>query len=155
MQNDVIGKICTDCKLLKPIASFGNDKHRKDGLRSQCRACTAIYDKKRYENNKRGSHDKRNAIRKKQRVICKKLVLSHLREHGCIDCGERDPIVLEFDHVRGTKTNNICHMIAQGRSVVALMDEINKCEVRCANCHKRKTAKEQNWWKLDEDYLEK
>lgn len=154
MTNEDI-KTCIVCKVPKPIAMFNKNKNNSDGHSNFCRECGKAYNKTYYTNNKRKSHDNRNAIRKKQRVICKKLVLSHLREHGCIDCGERDPIVLEFDHVRGTKTNNICHMIAQGRSVVALMDEINKCEVRCANCHKRKTAKEQNWWKLDEDYLEK
>src|SRR5690242_11356440 len=112
MENDVIIlKTCSKCKQSKSIDFFTKDKNTKDGLRPSCKDCVAAYDKGRYEKNKRASHDKRNEQRKKQRVICKKLVLTHLKEHGCVDCGEKDPIVLEFDHVRGIKTNNICHMI--------------------------------------------
>jgi hypothetical protein len=134
---------------------FNKNKNNSDGHSNFCRECGKIYNKTYYTNNKRKSHDKRNQYRRKQRRLNKKFVLTFLKEHGCTDCPEKDPIVLEFDHVTGIKTNNICTMIAEGRSLVTLADEIAKCEVRCANCHKRKTAKEQNWCKLDEDYLEK
>lgn len=56
---------------------------------------------------------------------------------GCVDCGERDPIVLDFDHVRGRKVRNVGMMYSS--STAALLAEIAKCEVRCANCHRRAT----------------
>ena len=151
MINDDI-KTCIVCKQNKPTSEFNKNKNHTDGLSKFCRDCCKASNKKYYENNKRKSHDARNELRKKQRVLCKKLVWDYLKDHPCVDCGESDPVVLEFDHVRGVKAYNICNMRAQGYSLVTLMDEISKCVIRCANCHKRKTAKEQGWWKLDEEF---
>jgi hypothetical protein len=147
--NDI--KTCIVCKQEKSISEFNKNKNHEDGLSKFCRECCKASNKKYYESNKRKSHDRRNELRKKQRVLCKKLIWDYLEGHPCIDCGETDPVVLEFDHVNGIKSYNICNMRAQGYSLVTLMDEINKCVVRCANCHRRKTAKEQNWWKLTDE----
>ena len=59
---------------------------------------------------------------------------------GCVDCGEQDPVVLEFDHVYGEKRNEVSQMGVRAASVNDLVKEVNKCEVRCANCHCRATA---------------
>jgi hypothetical protein len=59
-------------------------------------------------------------------------------EHPCVDCGETDPLVLEFDHLADKRFN-----IAKGmrdRSWQAVLDEIAKCDVVCANCHRRRTG---------------
>lgn len=63
-----------------------------------------------------------------------------------MDCNEADPVVLEFDHVRGEKKGTISHAIHDFEHQ-ALQDEILKCDVRCANCHRRKTAKDFDWYK--------
>lgn len=66
-------------------------------------------------------------------------LVAYLREHPCTDCGEADPIVLEFDHLRDKKFG-----IAAGlrdREWQSVLDEMAKCEVVCANCHRRRTAK--------------
>lgn len=68
-----------------------------------------------------------------------------LREYkaaaGCADCGERDPIVLEFDHRDGSmKENNIGDAHHRGWSLERLLLEAAKCDVVCANCHRRRTA---------------
>jgi len=73
----------------------------------------------------------------------------YLRCHPCIDCGETDIIVLQFDHVRGRKRGNVTSL-ARSHSLVIVKAEIAKCEVRCANCHVRKTAREQGWYKARE-----
>ena len=67
------------------------------------------------------------------------IVATHLESHPCVDCGCDDIDVLEFDHVRGTKTDNVADMVRKSVSVKRLFDEIDKCEVRCANCHRRVT----------------
>ena len=66
-------------------------------------------------------------------------MVSFLREHPCVDCGESDPVVLEFDHL-GDKKFGIADGI-RNRNWQDVLDEIAKCEVVCANCHRRRTAK--------------
>jgi hypothetical protein len=72
-------------------------------------------------------------------------VWDYLKNHPCIDCGETDPIVLEFDHIQ-EKSENISLLIGLRASIDRITKEIAKCEVRCANCHRRKTARELNWY---------
>jgi hypothetical protein len=66
------------------------------------------------------------------------MLIGYFRAHPCVDCGERDPIVLEFDHLRD-KAFTIGQALAK-RSWQSILDEIKKCEVVCANCHRRRTA---------------
>ena len=61
----------------------------------------------------------------------------------CIDCGESDPIVLDFDHQLDKK---FCISRYRGHGIKALEGEIAKCVVRCSNCHRRKTAKDFGWY---------
>lgn len=68
-------------------------------------------------------------------------VFNYLQSHPCVDCGETDHVVLDFDHVRGEKRKPISRMVASTYSLEVLKKEIEKCEVRCANCHRRVTAK--------------
>lgn len=67
-------------------------------------------------------------------------VHEYLLSHPCVDCGEADPVVLEFDHVRGVKKATVSSMIGGTYSTERLFEEIAKCDVRCANCHRRVTA---------------
>jgi hypothetical protein len=64
-------------------------------------------------------------------------ILAYLKEHPCVDCGETDPIVLDFDHVRGKKKAPVSRLLKCDWSIV--WEEIQKCEVRCANDHRRAT----------------
>lgn len=73
-------------------------------------------------------------------------VMNYLQNNGCVDCGEKDPTVLDFDHVRGVKFKNISKMIQDNNSMKRIQEEIAKCEVRCANCHRRKTSKQFQWY---------
>jgi len=75
------------------------------------------------------------------------LVWAYLTEHPCVDCGNSDPRVLEFDHVRGVKKYNVSEMQNQRHTVKALFEEIAKCDVRCANCHRIKTYYQFQWHK--------
>lgn len=66
-------------------------------------------------------------------------VRDYLNAHPCIECGYSNPLALEFDHVRGKKIETV-PVIADGIpgrfSLEDLTEEIKKCEVRCANCHR-------------------
>ena len=85
-----------------------------------------------------------NGARRRQ-VKLERMVwlVQYLREHPCVDCGETDPVVLEFDHLR-EKLFGIGQMLADRpwRDVLA---EIEKCEVVCCNCHRRRTARRGNF----------
>ncbi|MDQ3587203.1 MAG: hypothetical protein M3375_02465 [Actinomycetota bacterium] len=56
----------------------------------------------------------------------------------CADCGTPDRTVLEFDH-RGEKRGNVAHFAGSEYSLAVLEAEIGKCDIRCANCHRRRT----------------
>jgi len=70
----------------------------------------------------------------------RKYILDFLKQHPCSDCKETDPVVLEFDHVRGKKLCNLSAMAQAAYSIRRIDEEIAKCEVVCANCHRRRTA---------------
>jgi L-lysine 2,3-aminomutase len=65
--------------------------------------------------------------------------LAELKEKaGCKDCGVKNHIVLDFDHLKDKKYN-ISRMIHDGFSWKAILKEIEKCEVVCSNCHRIRT----------------
>lgn len=70
----------------------------------------------------------------------------YLKTHPCVDCGEADVLVLEFDHKRGKKEFAIAVGIVKKYSIGRLAAEIDKCDVRCANCHRRRTAGHMGWY---------
>lgn len=77
----------------------------------------------------------------------RKGVFDYLRTHPCVDCGETDIAVLEFDHRdQKAKEVRVSALVAQGYSTRTVMREIAKCDVRCANCHRRRTAKQLGWY---------
>jgi len=61
--------------------------------------------------------------------------------------GESDPVVLEFDHQRD-KVYAISWLVYNKRKIEVLQAEIEKCLVRCANCHRRKTAKDFGFYRV-------
>lgn len=125
---------------------FGFNKRKKDGLQGYCLMCSRQKDKSHYND----SADRKIKIRQSNKARRKRnlqYVWDYLKTHPCIDCGEANPIVLEFDHVRGKKFAQVCKLIKERTSSIkAIQAEISKCEIRCANCHRLKTAKELGWY---------
>lgn len=114
--------------------------------RYRCRKCTNDYSQANYRLNK-SKIINQSLIRNKQRILkAKEFVFNYLRAHPCVDCAEVDLVVLEFDHCRGTKSHNISDLIRTGSAISTLSKEIAKCEVVCANCHRRRTAKRHGGW---------
>lgn len=92
--------------------------------------------------NPQDRRDAQKRHRQKNRTKC----LEYLKNHPCIDCGESDPIVLEFDHLGDKKYNIGTAVSGSHRSWELILQEIQKCEVRCANCHRKKTAERAGNW---------
>lgn len=131
-------KLCKRCGQTKPHEAF--NRRGKDGLQPVCRSCQADW----YRENKADhtAHVRANAPKYQQRN--REHVWAYLREHPCVDCGEADIRVLEFDHLRD-KIHAISQMVRWAVSLRRLQAEIDKCEVVCANCHRRRTATRGNW----------
>ena len=138
-------KRCCTCHLVLPVTEFNRRAAAVDGLQSRCRACSRSW----YVNN-RDAHisnvARRNAA---YRAVLADLLAAYLGDHPCcVDCGETDIRCLEFDHRdRAAKTANVSALQYQSRSWTVLLREIEKCDVRCANCHRRKTLAEVNSWR--------
>ncbi len=95
---------------------------------------------KHYQANKAKMIAKAAKHNSAQRIAIKASILEYLLSHPCVDCNEKDPIVLEFDHRVGVeKRFNIGDAARTAYSLKTLMNEIAKCDVRCANCHRRVT----------------
>ena len=130
---------CTKCKKTKSVTEFNKSSKREDGLQVRCIECNKAGLKAHYQANKEKYLD-RNRRRKK---IARQYLFDVLKQSRCTDCGENDPVCLEFDH-RGDKFKNLANM--KGCSIKKIQKEIEKCDIRCSNCHKKKTAKEFGWY---------
>lgn len=104
----------------------------------------ARYQRDWYEKNKDKKKSQVNLRRNRLRKEIRALILEYRTNNPCVDCAESDPVVLDFDHVRGVKRFNIAHAATQGYELDAVITEMAKCEIRCANCHRRKTHRERN-----------
>ena len=144
-------RICCSCGLAKPMSDFAV-KNKERGTRStKCRSCQAAYSREHYRRNRPTYLQRAASQRKVNREKCRQQVFDYLMTHPCIDCGEIDPIVLEFDHRDASlKRESISRMISK-RTWAIVQLEIAKCDVRCANCHRRRTAQQFGWAKLQED----
>lgn len=140
-------KVCATCKNKKDETSF-SWKDKKKGFRHYvCSECHSIYRKKHYEKNKQKYIDKARKWNEEQKVKLQKILFEYLTEHPCVDCGESDVVVLDFDH-QSDKHLPLSTMFKHRYSVKKVLAEIEKCEVRCANCHRKRTAKEKGYWKI-------
>ena len=92
-----------------------------------------------YKRNKKEIIKRSSARNRKQKEKNKEFVNRVKKMYGCVDCGESNPVVLEFDHVQGEKRKAISDMVCNYYSIETIKEEIRKCEIRCANCHRKKT----------------
>jgi hypothetical protein len=133
-------RTCTKCCLTKSSKEFAFRNKEKGTRHSYCLACGRLFAKGHYAQNVRYYVIKARSRREERLNEYTDRLFDYLAVHPCIDCGEDDPIVLEFDHVRGKKAYNVSVMARLMLSWKTILKEIAKCEVRCANCHRRKTA---------------
>ncbi len=74
-------------------------------------------------------------------------LFAYLDDEVCVDCGEARSNVLQFDHMYGVKRANVTDMVGGGYAWATILQEIAKCEIRCANCHVLKTAEQYGTWR--------
>lgn len=138
-------KFCPKCGLVKDESCFNKNFKRKLGLQPYCKLCRKEIDRQSYLYNPK----RKEAIRASDLRRYKKTqdyIYGYLLAHPCVDCGEVNPIVLDFDHLKDKKFN-IANSTRLGLSINNIEEEISKCEIRCANCHRIVTAERCNSWK--------
>ena len=133
-------KRCTRCGTEKPLNEFPPVRRGEPKLQSWCRACFAEANARNYYQNHEREKTRKVARTAAIRYENQENLIAYLLQHPCADCGERDVVVLEFDH-RGDKVADIATYANSGRTWPVVMREIEKCDVRCANCHRRETAR--------------
>lgn len=120
---------------------------RKTRKHRLCSICRRAYYKDNYQQNKVRYLGRIGKYRLDRKELLRNIVWDYLLLHPCVDCGETDPIVLDFDHL-SDKDSGISVLVNNASSVQTLQAEIAKCSVRCANCHRRKTAQDGNYWRF-------
>jgi 5-methylcytosine-specific restriction endonuclease McrA len=144
-------KICSRCKVSKPESDFFM-RDKKTGRRhAECKTCYTERRKDFYHEHYQRYGDlyrqRAKARREKVRAELQTNLLQYLSDKRCVKCGENDPVVLEFDHLLpAEKSFGIARAISNGMKWPMILGEIKKCQILCANCHKRKTAQEFNWY---------
>ena len=135
---------CSACSEEKPESEF--PKRGK-----KCRVCHNKWHNDYYHAKNKEKHTKKikeqNRSNKRER---QRKFLEYLQDKCCAVCGEGDQLVLEFDHIDPSQKENTVSNLVNGGSWTKwerVWEEIQKCQILCANCHRRKTAKQCNHWK--------
>jgi hypothetical protein len=101
--------------------------------RKECR-------RKWYANNR--TSEKAHVKRRKGKI--KEWFWKYKNDLKCSECGEDHPATIDFHHNQGNKEQGISKMVAEGYSIEGIKKELEKCEVLCSNCHRKKHFQQNN-----------
>ena len=151
MSDTPLLRTCARCQVSKPLSEFPVKNAARGTFSSYCRPCRSEYGKEHYARNKPYYMAKNHRARPQGRQRNRDLVQEFLKTRACVDCGETNPVVLDFDHVDpGTKRSTIGAMLSRS-TTAAVRREMAKCVIRCANCHRRRTAAQFGSYRLGEE----
>ena len=134
-------RTCNQCALSFPASKdYFRPRSNNRGLEAACKSCQRE-NSRAYEQVKISSGIRRVVGR---RVRLRGFLDQIKLEGGCVVCGyNAHPAALDFDHLPGkTKVATIAKLFS-GLKEQLLLEEIKKCEVVCANCHRVRTATQQ------------
>lgn len=132
---------CRGCGTRKTVDEFPLRSRETGAHSTLCRPCTADYQHRWYMANRDRLIPLARARRDRKAAENRVRAWLYLGDHPCVDCGETDPVVLEFDHIRDKKAD-VSELLSAGLAWETVEREIAKCEVRCANCHVRRTMRQ-------------
>lgn len=135
---------CNKCGVEKPESDFNFNKS-KGRLEVHCKLCHKQYMHDHYVRRKQYYVDKAKTRNAECALLNRKKAWEFLQSHPCVDCGEKEVIFLEFDHVRGDKKHDVSNMLRRGYKWETIQEEIDKCEIRCVKCHRVKTYRQFGW----------
>ena len=124
-------KKCGKCGETKARSEFHKHPTKKDGLQSMCKECRKEYIRAHYQKN-RGKYVGGNKDRRQRN---REFVRDQKESGECLRCGEKRWYVLDYHHVDG-KEESIQVIAHRGHSIKKIKEEIEKCVLLCANCHR-------------------
>ncbi len=139
---------CSACQSVKAATDFSYADERRGVLNAYCRTCQAEYRHAHYLANKTVYVRRAIAQMKARRAANRRGVLLYLSTHPCVDCGMDNPVVLEFDHRDPKLKIAAVSRLIVNKPWTRVLAEIQKCDVRCINCHRRRTAQQFSWGKV-------
>lgn len=142
-------KYCPKCSTTKNIEVFNKNKARDDGLCTYCKTCESEYKKNYYllkpekwdikKSNSR-AYGARPEIKTKVAKIrrWRREEIDKLKTTGCTICGYNKCVwALDFHHIDPTtKKFRIANALSELKDLNKIKEEITKCELICANCHR-------------------
>jgi transcription elongation factor Elf1 len=138
---------CAACGIDKTSAEFSFADEELRILNAYCRVCHAAYRHTHYVANKPDYVRRAITQTKARREENRRQVLLYLATHPCVDCGNANVLTLEFDHRDPAQKLTEVSRLIPNRRWPRVLAEIEKCDVRCINCHRRKTARDFGWAK--------
>ncbi|NTW61710.1 hypothetical protein HGB24_03450 [Candidatus Saccharibacteria bacterium] len=145
-------KVCSKCDTLKAESDFFIKDKKSGRLHAQCKLCykehRAGYYKKHYSIYREQYLERARKRRHILRSEFRNNMLDYLSGKACAICGEKDIVTFEFDHILPSeKKFSISRSVSLGYSWIEVKEELKKCRILCANCHKKETAKQFGWYK--------
>jgi hypothetical protein len=137
---------CYRCKRLKAAENFAWRRKAIGQRDSYCRPCRSEYGKEHYRANSQRYIDLAGVKKHALALERTRYLIDYFAKRPCVDCGETDPVVLKFDHLRD-KSFDIGPSLSR-RNWDSILAEMEKCQVVCANCHRRRTARRRKSLRL-------
>jgi hypothetical protein len=135
---------CRQCEEVKEDDAFAYRDKKRGKRQTLCRECKTSYNKEWYRQN---SDTHKLAVAATSIVIRErnKQWLQNLKKDlQCLKCGESDPACLDLHHRNPAgKDMSLGSAISRGWSLAGLQSELEKCDVLCANCHRKHHYKER------------
>ena len=145
-------KTCTLCSIEKPLEEYTKKRRNKDGYMAMCRECSLPRRRKQYKEN---PEPQREGVYARRRYVTERYMEFKIN-NPCTDCHKFYPsYVMDLDHVRGEKVAGVSSLVNRNAPWEVIQEEIDKCDLVCANCHRERTYKRLGVTQLDyyhEDY---
>ena len=127
-------KLCSKCGQLFPVKNFHYSEKR--GYQAYCIPCRKLIDAEAYQRNKEKRSQQAKDRRKELLVWARELKMQ-----PCTDCGQcYHPVCMQWDHLpEYEKVDDVAELVRGGCSKAKILEEIEKCELVCANCHALRT----------------
>lgn len=126
-------KQCAKCLLEKDRTAFSKESRRSDGLATWCKSCYKGYRTDYYLTNREVERERNKEYKSGIRLWFN----DYKSGCRCEKCGFAHPAALDFHHQDGEqKESDVAVLVHDGYSKERILEEIAKCIVLCANCHR-------------------